>query len=669
MIRESLGRALVRHRYAALVILLFITALAGLGIANRLQQGAPIDFTPQAIFIDSGPMITRLREIEQTFGREDNDLLLLLDGPALTTPAGEEALRSLYDAVYADPDVVSVTSLLQTPLMRADDGLLIIEPALEGRDMAAALVAAAEDPYLRGLMVSADQQTTALRVRVDPALTRVAELAPVIHRLTDTAQAISLPDGLVLLATGVPFVRTEVVDMMIQDEAFFMPVTALMFAITICVLFRRVLLGIAPLIAVLGAVIWSMGALLSAGTTLNLLSILVPVLVLIIGVADGIHLVGRFREELAADGDTEAAMGRTLRHMTVACFLTTFTTAAGFASLLIADTRVIRDFGLHSAIAVMITFFGVILILPVWLAFIPTRFVGAPPTERPGAERRFFSGLDRLVARRPVAVLCVCLALTAAAGFVGSGVRPNSSILEMYRSDHPTALAIERTEQQLSGVVPIFIHVEAIEGDLLEPRILAKIAQLEAELREWDLVRWSTSLPGTISRIHTALGGEGALPDSREGAAQELLLAEMSGELPLGQVTDEDYTHSRILALCSDAGGREFVKMHAVISARAEVLFGDEPVRVDVTGDGLIASLGIGGLISDLLASVGLVFVVILVTMGIMLRDVKLAILSTLPNLAPLLFTLAALWLMGADLQTSNIVSFTVAIGLAVDDT
>jgi len=669
MIRERFGRLLVRQRWAALAVLLAITALAGLGIGQRLQQGAPVDFTPQAIFIDSGPMIQRLREIEQTFGREDNDLLLLLDGPALATDGGEQALRALHAAMEADPAVTEVSSLLDTPLVRAEDGLLLVEPALEGREMADALAAAASDPYLSGLMVSRDQQTTALRVRVDPSLVQVAELSPVIHRLTDAAHAVALPEGLALRATGVPFVRTEVVDMMIADEFFFIPITALMFAITICLLFRRLLLGLGPLVAVLGAVVWSMGALLAAGTVLNILSILVPVLVLVIGVADGIHLVGRYREELSTDGDPEAAMGRTIRHMTVACFLTTFTTAAGFASLLVADTRVIRDFGTHSAVAVMITFFGVMVILPVWLAFVPTSRVGAPPTERPGVEQRFFSGIDALVARRPVAVLLACLALTAVAGGIGSNVRPNSSILELYPKNHPTFDAIKRTETQLSGVVPIFIHVEATEGDLLEPDRLAKMAELEAALHEWELIRWSTSLSGTVQRIHTALTGEETLPTSREAVAQELLVAEMSGELPLGQVTNEAHTQSRILALCADAGGREFVKMHADIEARAAEIFAGDSLRIDVTGDGLIASLGVQNLIGDLLASVGLVFLVILAVMGAMLRDVKLAFLSALPNLAPLLFTLAALHVMGADLQTSNIVSFTVAIGLAVDDT
>jgi predicted RND superfamily exporter protein len=663
-VREAFGRWVVRRRGVALTIILALTLLSALGIYRRVSVEIPIDFTPQAIFIDRGPMIDRLREIEQVFGREDNDLLLILAGPQLST-AGE-ALVALHEAMEADDDVEQVSSLYNTPLIEQVDGQLLIRPALEDRSLGEALTEVSTDPLLSRMMVSEDGQTTVLRVRIRSDITRVAQLEPVVTRLVAHARAVPLPHGVTLHPTGVPFVRAEVVSLMLGDLVRYVPLTTVLFAITICLLFRRILTGLGPLVSVLGAIIWAMGVLLSAGVTLNILSILVPVLVLIIGVADGIHLVSRYREELIRDGDPEQAMGRTMQHMVVACFLTTFTTAAGFFSLLIADTQVIRDFGMQAGIAVMVTWVGVMLFLPTWMAFVPTHRVGAPPTERSTVERRVFGRLSALVAARPRTIILISLIATALAGVIGSGVRPNSHLLEMYRPGHPTFTSINLAEEQLSGVVPIFIHIEATDGDLLDPEDLSRIATLEAELLAEAPVRWTASIAGYVASIHTALTGEDALPDSREAAAQELLLAEMSGELPLSAVVSEDYTQARIIALCADAGGPSFVALHDDLQARAEAIFPD--ARVDVTGDGFIASIGIGGLITDLLSSVGMVFAVILVVMWMLLRSARLALISAVPNLVPLVFTLAALGLMGADLQTSNIVSFTVAIGLAVDD-
>ncbi len=665
--RERYGRWVVRRRWVAVTLLALLTLLAVLGIGRRLQQGLPVDFTPQAIFIDQGPMLDRLREIEQQFGRSDNDLLLVLSGPALPSPAGEAALRALHAAMADDADVVQVDSLLTAPLVRSDDSGLIIGPALEGRSLAQALPLAEEEPALRGLLVSADGLTTMIRARIDGRLLTIAELAPAVWRLKATAEATPMPAGLALTVTGVPYVRAEVVSMMVTDEMRFVPIVAVLFAVTICLLFRRIQLGLGPLVAVLGAIVWAMGALLVGGATFNILSVLIPVLVLIIGVADGIHLTGRYQEELAEDGDREAAMGRTMRHMTTACFLTTFTTATSFASLLIADTKVIRDFGAHSAVAVMIAWVGVMLILPTWLAFVPRARVGRPLTARAGMEQRLFSGLDRLVAAHARWVVVVSALLAVAAAGLGSQVQANSRLLEMYAPAHSTYAAIHHIERTLSGVVPLFVHIEVEEGDLLEPERLARMEALEAALDEFSIVRWSSSLSGQVRRIHQSLTGEDALPDSRAAVVQELLLAELSGELSLDELVSEDHRQARIIARCADDGGQEMMALHTAMQARAEALFPD--ARVDVTGDGLIAAIGIGGLIDDLLSSVGLVFAVILVMMVWLLRDVRLALLSLLPNLLPLVFTLATLSVMGADLQTSNIVSFTVAIGLAVDDT
>ena len=105
------------------------------------------------------------------------------------------------------------------------------------------------------------------------------------------------------------------------------------------------------------------------------------------------------------------------------------------------------------------------------------------------------------------------------------------------------------------------------------------------------------------------------------------------------------------------------------IVQEADRIFAGTGIEVEVTGDGVLASEGVDQLIQDLLASLALVFAVILVTMLILLRDLRLTVIATLPNLVPLMFILGTLGIMGADLQTSNIISFTIAVGLAVDDT
>ena len=121
--------------------------------------------------------------------------------------------------------------------------------------------------------------------------------------------------------------------------------------------------------------------------------------------------------------------------------------------------------------------------------------------------------------------------------------------------------------------------------------------------------------------------------------------------------------------MVADAGGKSFLPMRDRLDQKAAALFTDLPQTPTLTGDGMLAADGIDRLITDLLSSLSLMFVVILATLSLLLRDLKLALVACVPNAIPLVFTLGTLGLLGADLGATNVVSFTVAVGLAVDDT
>jgi len=667
---EALGRWQVRRRGLALLLLALVTALAAVAGGLRVaRDGMPLDFTPQAVFMDGGPEVLRVQQVAEVFGRDDNDLVLLVRGP-LATPEGVATLRALHQTLAQHPRVERVESLVSATTLQSQGGALVVTAPLDELPPAEALAHAAADPVLSGLLVSVDGDTTAVRARLDRDLDRVADLSPVVWELVAAAQALDRPDGMRIVPTGVPYVRAEVVQLMWESQFTYLPIVAGLFAITICLLFRRVLLGLAPLVTVLIADVWAMGALIGGGQVLNILSILVPTLVLVIGVADGIHIAARYVEELEVDRDREAAMGRALRAMALPCFLTTFTTAAGFLSLLVADTAVMRGFGVQASVAMAVTFAAVILVLPTLLAWIPVRRLGSAGHSSGQVEQRLLDGLDRLVRRRPGLVLAGCAATVAVALAAGAGVRTNSRLLEMYSDGMDTWAAVHLAEAELSGVVPVYLYVEAPEADgLLDPTVLAAMGAVEARLQSHDAVLWTTSLSAQVRRLHGLLTDQPGLPETAAAVSQELLLAEMSGGELLEGLIDEDRRRGRVMVLMADAGGQVYIDLQADVQAFAAATL--DPLGVDwaLTGDGFLAASGVDRLIADLLSSLALVFAVIFVVFLLLLRDLKLALVALVPNFVPLVFTLATLGLMGADLQTSNIVSFTVAVGLAVDDT
>ena len=148
--------------------------------------------------------------------------------------------------------------------------------AIDAIDDDGSLARAASDPFLSPLLIAPDQRAATIQIELDDDLQQIGDLSPMVHEITDRLRSISTPSGYTLHVTGVPFVRTEVVDMMVSDEMTFMPLVTLVFLVTILILFRRLWLGLAPLVGVLFATIWAVGLLLSQGAVFNILSILAP---------------------------------------------------------------------------------------------------------------------------------------------------------------------------------------------------------------------------------------------------------------------------------------------------------------------------------------------------------------------------------------------------------
>jgi len=669
---QNLGRILVRRRVLAAVWIVVATVLALGALASSASEGLPVDFTPQALFERDAENEEVLQRTRAAWGRDDNDVVVVVSGDVLARN-GLAALAALHDVLATDRDVVTVDSLANASLAwRGPEGVRVGRLLDENtccEDLAERI---ADEASVTGLLVSASGRLATLRARIRPDIERVADLQVVTRRLERAVAEVELPGGMSVELSGVPYVRVEVVDLLVRDQTRFFPIDAVLFGAVLLWLFRRPFPGLLPLLAVGLAVLWSTAALVAGGFVFNVLSTLIPILVLVIGLADGIHLLTRYRDELAVDGSRELAMGRTLQHLAHACFLTSFTTAVGFASLATSRSDVVREFGLTAGVSVLMTYAVVVTALPTMLAFVPEAHVlsGVGRTE----DSRLTRALDRLavaVERHPRNTLVGCGTLTLVALFFAGRVGTNSALFEFYGDDHPSVALHDTLVDELGGIVPVYAHLEADRpGAFREPEVLEAVSELQARMLARDEVRWATSTADVVGAVHRLMTGEVGLPRDGFMLEQELLLVDMGAEqLGLDRLVDQDWQVARVLGLSDDAGGLVFVDLKQAIEAAGDELLSPLGVTVTGAGDGIVASAGVHRMIDDLIASVAVAFGVISLTLLATLRSAKLTVIAMVPNMLPLVFTLAALGAAGLDLTTSNVVSFAVALGLAVDNT
>jgi predicted RND superfamily exporter protein len=657
------------------LLCLLVTVVAVLGGLPRLRDGGlPIDFTPQALFNQDKDNAEILALTTQAWGRDDNDVWVLIEGP-IFTQQGLDLVTQVHQAVSELAIIARVDSLasLYIPIRQVDGSVQIL-PLLDAGSPREIRTLAASQPGVLGLFAGQAGQLAMVRAHMADELESVTDIKPGVDALKDAIGNWDIPDGYQISLSGIPTVRVELVDLLKRDQAVFFPLDTLIFALVLVVLYRRPFPGLLPLFAVGVAVLWSTGLLLAGGVTFNILSSLVPTLVLVIGVSDGIHLLTRYQEELRLDRDRIAAMGRTIQQMGVACALTSLTTAIGFGSLASSSSVAIRDFGLQASLSVMVAYCAVLFVLPTTLAWVPVRWVlgaGGDGSRRRSRVSRFMLVLDAVVARRPGRVLGVCLVISAAALALGASVRTTSHMMEVFDSEHPAVATYSMVVANLGGIIPVMAHLEAPEGtSFRDPDMLKRLGEFTDLIRAHPDVGWGLSGADLIASLHGALTGTVGLPNDSDVLDQELMLAEWSGEeLGLNTLFDVDYRQARVMALSPDLGGHAFVALGKDMAAMGERVFEGTGVTVLPAGDGIVASAGIHRLIDDLIISVLLAFVGIWLTLCGLFRNVRLASLAMIPNALPLIFTLASLRLMGENLQTGNVISFAVALGLAVDDT
>ena len=270
-----------------------------------------------------------------------------------------------------------------------------------------------------------------------------------------------LPPGTQAHVSGMPVIQKTYTDITLEDMATFVPLISVAMALLLFLLFRFLWATIFPMVAVGFATVWSVGFMQWQGEPITLMSSVIPVLVLVIGVADAIHIISRYLHVAAETDDRNHAIALTMKHMAPPCMLAALTTAVGFGSLLVANIPAIRSFGVYAGYSILFAFIIQMTLIPIALSWVKKPLKRQVTSNRTEVGGRFFEWVFQVVTTRPRIVLGVTGVIFIAA-LIGVGhVSDNSRVLEELHADHPVSQALEQTEKHLTGVL---VHAISFSG-------------------------------------------------------------------------------------------------------------------------------------------------------------------------------------------------------------
>jgi predicted RND superfamily exporter protein len=594
------------------------------------------------------------------------------------SPEEVQYLTELSDTLSQLPNIREVISLANVEdIVGTVEGLEIkkIFPAGEENpiDIAAIKSRIKQNPFIYGNLISRDFNTVAIMLIQESNKDKLKSSNEYNHVIKDSINNILKKEaertGYRFHLGGQMITDDEVDSLMQRDIQTFFPLSMLISAIFLVLIFRNVISIISPLLTVFISLVWVIGLKGYLNSPITPVSTTLFALITIIGLANSIHLISQFRIEYANLGDKHQAVIAALKRAGSPCFFTSLTTAVGFGSLITSPIPAIYDLGIFAAFGIMVSFLLSILLIPISLLWL-----------RPGSLTSFqreSAAVKHLLAkianinehyRWPLIFLFAAITIFMATGI--PRIQIEGSLIEYLK--HKTLLYQDTRflDNQLSGVSNTEIILSGTEDTFKNPEILAEIESLQAQLAAVPQVSISYSMVDYLKMINRALNGDDpafyTVPETQEGVAQCLLMYEISGGAEIEKYITSDYTTARISVITKQMNESQNRHLFGTINSFLKTHPND--LNIQVTGIDFLVNQVTQRIIITQANSLRTAFLIILALM-LLIFGIKLGFLSIVPNVFPVVFLLGLMGWANFRLNMATAIIASVAIGMVVDDT
>lgn len=637
-----IGRNLSRFAWPVLLGMAALTAFLGYR-ASMIRT----DFTIGRIYGTKSPEHASFEKFREDFGTDDLILYVAFPCEDPFSPETRDLLKTLQDGVAGIDGVQATFSLL--------DGVALYRGA--GK-------AVASSPLFRGNLFADDGRAACMWILLEKDVVSAERRRQVVGRMR---AALDEVPGVELHLSGLPVVENEYVALTERDIRTFVPLATGIFILLLTLYYRNATGTLLPLVSVAIAIVWTLGVMQLLGFSMSILSTLIPELILIIGIADAVHLLTRHQEDLRAVDDRREALARTLAVMVPACFLTSFTTSAGFASLVTTGVETIQEFGLFCAAGIMIAYGVSVTFIPAALDRLPS-FRGRVGDARMALLWDRVLGAVARINETKKAWICVVTVLAVALAVLGmTRLRKESSWLHDLRPENRVHRAHMFFNRNLTGVFSLDLRVE---GPVKDVEWLGKVAAFQEKIAAWEWegrrgIRHMLSYVDLVREMSLLRLRPRALPRTQEEYDACLKIYQgLGARRDLGlRLVDPEFESCR-LSLRMD---RMTSKSVDALEAAIGEMRGD--LDVTITGKTWLAKKAMDRVVENMLWSLGVASLVIFGSMSILFRSAAVGLLSMIPNFFPMLFTAGFMGWMGIDLNFSTVTVFSIALGIAVDST
>ncbi|MFT5444483.1 MAG: hydrophobe/amphiphile efflux-3 (HAE3) family protein [Myxococcota bacterium] len=700
------GQFIIRHRWLAIVLPILSTGY----LVSYIPQ-LKIDNSSEAFLHADAPANIKYREFRDQFDRDDRVIIALAPENVFDVKFIQK-LGRLHKALENEvPYVEEVTSLFNARSTRGVGDELIVEDLLDGwleewpDDAAQQLVGLRErvlsNPLYVNNLVSEDATLTSITIKpfTYSTLNEVDELAgfestdaeadepllmltgdendELIAEIKGVIESYNSPDFPIHIG-GALAITDHINRSLERDMGPFMVLSLLIMLALLFLLFRRLSGSLLPVLVVALSVLSAIGFMVMIEIPGSTAVQILPVFLLSVGICDAVHILTIVYQRLRAGDSQEDAIVYAVGHSGLAVVMTSITTAAGMMSFQSAEMAPIAHLGTIAPIGVMLALAYTLVLLPALLSVITLR---PPKRDANGSVAntltRTLVRIGDMSADYPGRVLFGTACVVAFFLYGASLARFSHNATDWFPEDDPTRISSLLLDEKLKGSMSLEVVLTTDrENGLHEPenlrRIEAAARRAETIGNEELYIGKATSIVDIVKETHKALNENQQsfyiVPDDRQLIAQELLLFENSGVDDLEEIVDTQFQTARLSLRAPFVDALLYEDfMEEVRLAVVEEVGPD--IDVEMTGFMPVLASVMSAVIRSMARSYAIALLIITPLMMLLLRDIRLGLMSMIPNLIPVIVTIGTMGWLGMPIDATTMMIGAMVIGLAVDDT
>ncbi len=609
---------LLRFRFVIITTILLVVILAGFGIKNY-----SVDNGLASWFVEGDQNLINYEEFKKDFGNDETISVVLTFSDNPFAESNNIVTKKIVDKIKLINGVKDVFSYLnyRNPPFISDDGksgLILIIP---------------------DLFTDENTQRSHINTSVREILREECLLYKIKYSLA-----------------GIGIIYDELNIMTLKDSTLFIMISYILLIIFLSIALKNFKYIVVGLIIIGASLIVSLGIMFHSGAKINMVSMVLPVLIIIYGISDLIHIINCYKINITKGLNKSNAIVSTMNETAFPCFMTSFTTAIGLSTLYFTEIKLLKEFALFAATGVMIEYLITILLLPAFLSLLPFKNESEPKIS---VFSLFIKRFVQAMIKRRMIVIVVSLVIMVIMGVFCFFIKVDTYTIKFFKSDNRVRVDSEFIEKHFSYYTPLEIVCSGEKGAFIEPDNLKIVSAFINKVTEHEYISRGTTV-FSVNPVMLQMGNA----DLVKGIIERTPVLNRV----MKSFVNDDYSKLRITFTTKMVSSSEYSRLIEYVMNNAGSLTQNN-ISIKTAGYMPLYVKIVDYITKTQLNSFILSFIIVFGVIVVYAGTFRLAFYSVLVNLFPLIVTLGFMGISGIRLDIATVTIAAIAIGISVDDT